>query len=122
MQTAYRMTKNRQPLGVQNKLPANVQNGVAPKKETSNLASDSKLSLNPGRFLVSGAEINQTDASNTITRNYPKIKSLEDLFRSELFQRLRNAWAVNQERQNALLINDSKQRRAAQYSVCKSKF
>ena len=51
LQTAYRMKRKRQPLGVQDELPANVQNGVAPKKETSNLASDSKLSLNPGRSL-----------------------------------------------------------------------
>lgn len=40
------------------------------KKETSNLASDSKLSLNPGRFL-----------NNTIAHDGPKSKSLEDLFR-----------------------------------------
>ena len=47
------------------------------KKETSILASDSKLSLNPGRFLMSGAETNQTVASDNIALRGLKIKLSE---------------------------------------------
>ena len=59
LQTAYRMKRNRQPLGVQNKLPANVQNGVAPKSEPAT---------------------NQTVTIDNITPDGLKINSLQDLF------------------------------------------